>query len=60
MYDNSTLIKLLRSISLTFVIAFGLITIVATGGGNGGNDGQPTDPGTAPEISNLNYEICPG
>lgn len=62
--NNIPLFRLLRSISLTFVIAFGLITVVATGGGgesgvtsNGDNE-EATNDGTAPQISNLVYKIC--
>jgi hypothetical protein len=62
-HNNKSFIKLLHYISMTFVMAFGLMSIIATGGGGGdsggGTNAEPEDPGSAPQISNLVVsEIC--
>jgi N-acetylneuraminic acid mutarotase len=47
------LIKFVRYISLTFVIAFGFAAIISSCGGGG--DGGGNQSGSAPVISNLSY-----
>ena len=53
MRTRSNTYEILGYLSLVFVIAFGFITIVASGGGGGGNDGRQTD--SAPVITDLSY-----
>ena len=61
--NNKISFKPIHHIFLIFVIALGLITIVATGGGDGEGthetDQRTTEPGpeTAPAISNLVWDI---
>jgi hypothetical protein len=55
--DNNKFFKFLRYLFLTFVIAFGFITIVATGGGgnkdNGGSGSDNTNTTVIPSVPNT-------